>query len=130
MLDITPRAFTELESCFKSPNKKAVVRIFLNEKGCHGPSLKMMLLDDADPVKDDIFEYAQFSIAVNRDLMANLNGLKLDYIPGLNFKMTAGNPEIGTRCMGCYVGVCINNAYAQKKPSVSPFVKKSKVDKI
>lgn len=127
-LEITPVAYKELQSCFKSKSQKAVIRIWLNEKGCHGPSLKMILHEN-DALNDEIFTYADFDFVIDKPLAARMHKLQIDFEPGQNFKFKADNPEIGSRCMGCYVGMCLNNDFIKKQPSVSPFVKKTKVDK-
>ena len=124
-LEITPVAYQELKSCFKSKIQKATIRIWLNEKGCHGPSLKM-ILHESNAVNDKIFTYEDFDFAVDKPLASRMNVLEIDYEPGHNFKFKADNPEIGSRCMGCYVGMCLNNDFVKKKPSVSPFAKKDK----
>lgn len=122
-LEITPAAYRELKSCFKNKAAKAVIRIWLNEKGCHGPSLKM-LLHEAKPGEDELFCHDDFDIAVDKPLAARMQTLKIDFEPGQNFRFKTDNPEIGSRCMGCYVGMCLNNDFVKKKTSVSPFVKK------
>lgn len=128
MLEITPGAYEELKSCFKSKEAKPTIRIWLNEKGCHGASLKM-LLHKSDSLKDEVFQQADFDVVIDKELVARLHSLTIDYVPEQNFRFITGNPEIGSRCMGCYVGMCLNNDFGQKKPSVSPFAKKTKIDK-
>lgn len=127
-LEITPAAYNELKTCFASQKQKAVIRVWLNEKGCHGPSLKM-LLHAGDPLNDEIFAYDDFDFVIDKPLAARMHILKLDFEPGLNFKFKTDNPEIGSRCMGCYVGMCLVNDFSKKPPTVSPFVKKTNVDK-
>ena len=127
-LEISPIAYNELKSCFKSKSQKAVIRIWLNEKGCHGPSLKM-ILHAGDPLNDELFTYDDFDFVIDKPLAARMNVLKIDFEPGQNFKFKTDNPAIGSRCMGCYVGMCLNNDFIGKKPSVSPFIKKTNVDK-
>lgn len=127
-LEITPIAYQELKSCFKNKNQKPVIRIWLNEKGCHGPSLKM-ILHESDAVNDELFTYDDFDFALDKPLAARMQVLEIDFVPGQNFRFKADNPEIGSRCMGCYVGMCLNNDFIKKKPSVSPFIKKTNVDK-
>lgn len=122
-LEITPAAYRELTSCFKNKTQKAVIRIWLNEKGCHGPSLKM-LLHEAKPGEDDVFAYDDFDVTVDKPLAARMQTLQIDFVPGQNFRFKTDNPQIGSRCMGCYVGMCLNNDFVKKQPSVSPFVKR------
>lgn len=127
-LQITPGAYQELKSCFKSQNQKASIRIWLNALGCHGPSLKM-LLHEGNAEKDEIFVYDDFNFVIDKPLAARMQHLSIDFEPGRSFRFTADNPDIGSRCMGCYVGMCLKNDFVQKPPSVSPFAKKTKVDK-
>lgn len=127
-LEITSTAYNELKSCFKSKSQKAVIRIWLNEKGCHGPSLKM-ILHAGNPLNDEFFAYDDFDFVIDKPLAARMSILEIDFEPGQSFKFKADNSEIGSRCMGCYVGMCLNNDFIKKKPSVSPFIKKTNVDK-
>lgn len=96
-LEITPIAYQELKSCFKSKNQKPVIRIWLNGQGCHGPSLKM-ILHESDAVNDEIFTYDDFDFVIDKPLAARMQILEIDFEPGQNFKFKADNPEIGSRC--------------------------------
>ncbi|WP_165070847.1 IscA/HesB family protein [Desulfovibrio sp. ZJ200] len=102
MLELTESARKELEAFF-ADKEKGTIRIYLTPGGCGGPQLALAL--DAATDQDQAEEQGGFTFCINKELLAKVQGVKIDLTyMGFVVEPAAPLPQSGG-CGGC-CGAC------------------------
>lgn len=81
-------------------NTESFLRIGLKSGGCSGLSYDLSF-EDKQKIDDNIFEYDNVKILINKDHLLYLDGIHLEYSDGLNGKGFYFNNPNATKTCGC-----------------------------
>lgn len=81
-------------------SQESFLRIGLKSGGCSGLSYDLSF-DDKQQIDDNIFEYGDIKILINKDHLLYLDGIQLEYAGGLNGKGFYFNNPNATKTCGC-----------------------------
>ena len=99
MLELTESAQKELAAYFDGKDKSDI-RIYLAAGGCSGPRLALAL--DAATDEDQSEEQGGFTFCINKDLLAQVEGVKIDLTPmGFMVEPNVPLPQSEGGCSGC-----------------------------
>lgn len=80
--------------------KKSFLRIGVKSGGCSGLSYDLSF-DNTQEMNDNIFEYDNVKILINKDDLLYLDGIQLEYSGGLNGKGFYFNNPNAIKTCGC-----------------------------
>ena len=99
MLELTESAQKELAAYFDG-KEKSDIRIYLAAGGCSGPRLALALDSATDEDQSD--EQGGFTFCINKDLLAQVEGVKIDLTPmGFMVEPNVPLPQSDGGCSDC-----------------------------
>ncbi len=100
MITLTEAALKQFSDQLKNRGRGLGIRIGVKSTGCSGLSYILEFIDEIDTT-DDIFNFGNFSIYIDKKSLMYLTGLEIDFVKeGLNEGFKFINPNEKSRC-GC-----------------------------
>jgi len=106
VLQITEKASEMIKLYLKDREEAPSIRLMLNEGGCSGPSVGMVLDESTD--KDVSFQEHGITVVVDKEFLEQIKPVTIDFVStpmGEGFQISSNLPKPANACGSC-AGCC------------------------